>query len=200
MGPRADSALPLAAPVMDPRRLEARLQRLPRRRTLAERPVARSGVVAAFADGEVRRLRALQHAIDLDRVGGTLGRRKVEHDLALGHDCGRLDHVLGEDDTVPVHRPSPGLARELRGWRLPGGLAKRRGHMRGLEAVSLANKDYVAEQYRRWQEDPGSVDERWAIFFAGFDLGADGNGHGLAAAENGAAQAVVDTGEVRVLG
>ncbi len=74
--------------------------------------------------------------------------------------------------------------------------------MRGFEAVSLANKDYVADQYRRWKEDPASVDERWAIFFAGFDLGVDGNGHGPAAElGNGAgAQAIVDTGEVRVLG
>jgi 2-oxoglutarate dehydrogenase E1 component len=73
--------------------------------------------------------------------------------------------------------------------------------MRGLEAVSLANKDYVADQYRRWQEDPASVDERWAIFFAGFDLGADGNGHVEPAGTNGsAAQAIVETGEVRILG
>jgi 2-oxoglutarate dehydrogenase E1 component len=74
--------------------------------------------------------------------------------------------------------------------------------MRGFEAVSLANKDFVAEQYRRWQEDPSSVDERWAIFFAGFDLGADGNGapDAHAVGNGGAAQAIVDTGEVRVLG
>jgi 2-oxoglutarate dehydrogenase E1 component len=74
--------------------------------------------------------------------------------------------------------------------------------MRGFEAVSLANKDWVAEQYRRWQEDPASVDERWGIFFAGFDLGVDGNGdgapHGLGNGAGG--QAIVDTGEVRVLG
>src|SRR5215467_6051675 len=78
--------------------------------------------------------------------------------------------------------------------------------MRGFEAVSLANKDWVAEQYRRWQDDPTSVDERWAIFFAGFDLGADGNGApapdalGAGAGNGAAVQAIVDTGEVRVLG
>ncbi len=73
--------------------------------------------------------------------------------------------------------------------------------MRGFEAVSLASKDWVAEQYRRWTEDPSSVDERWAIFFAGFELGTDGNGQLAApAAGNGAGQAIVDTGEVRVLG
>ena len=50
--------------------------------------------------------------------------------------------------------------------------------MSGLDAVVLANKDYVAEQYRRYQADPSSVDEAWALFFAGFELGAEGNGHG----------------------
>jgi 2-oxoglutarate dehydrogenase complex dehydrogenase (E1) component-like enzyme len=50
--------------------------------------------------------------------------------------------------------------------------------MRGFEAASLANKDYVADQYRRWKDDPSSVDEQWAIFFAGFDLAFDGNGDG----------------------
>src|SRR5512132_22240 len=71
-----------------------------------------------------------------------------------------------------------------------------------FEAVSLANKDWVAEQYRRWQEDPSSVDERWDIFFAGFDLGADGNGGPAphAATNGGVAQAMLDTGEVRILG
>jgi len=43
-----------------------------------------------------------------------------------------------------------------------------------LAGVALANPDYVDEQYRRWLADPGSVDARWAAFFAGFDLGADG--------------------------
>jgi 2-oxoglutarate dehydrogenase E1 component len=42
--------------------------------------------------------------------------------------------------------------------------------------VALANKDYIAEQYRRYQADPASVDERWASFFAGFELAAGGNG------------------------
>src|SRR5439155_1749187 len=47
--------------------------------------------------------------------------------------------------------------------------------MYSLDGVALANKDYVAEQYRRYQADPASVDERWAAFFAGFEL-ANGNG------------------------
>jgi len=47
---------------------------------------------------------------------------------------------------------------------------------RPLAGVALASPDYVDDQYRRWSKDPGSVDERWAAFFAGFDLGADGGG------------------------
>src|SRR5262249_7312826 len=68
-------------------------------------------------------------------------------------------------------------------WRPRRRKAKRRYHlMSGLDAVVLANKDYVAEQYRRYQADPSSVDEAWALFFAGFELGAEGNGHGPQAA------------------
>ncbi len=52
--------------------------------------------------------------------------------------------------------------------------------MAGLDAVALANKDYIAELYRRWQDDPASVGEEWALFFAGFDLAAGGNGAALA--------------------
>src|SRR5262245_19975336 len=53
--------------------------------------------------------------------------------------------------------------------------------MNGIEGLALANKDYVAEQYRRWQVDPHSVDESWALFFAGFELAANG-GNGVAPA------------------
>jgi 2-oxoglutarate dehydrogenase E1 component len=50
-----------------------------------------------------------------------------------------------------------------------------------LDGVALANKDYIAEQYRRYQSNPQSVDEQWRLFFAGFELAADG-GNGAAAA------------------
>jgi 2-oxoglutarate dehydrogenase E1 component len=61
--------------------------------------------------------------------------------------------------------------------------------MNGIEGLALANKDYVAEQYRRWQADPQSVDESWALFFAGFELAAQGgNGAAPAAAAAGPAQ------------
>jgi 2-oxoglutarate dehydrogenase E1 component len=59
--------------------------------------------------------------------------------------------------------------------------------MSTLDFVSRVNADYVEEQYRRYRVDPGSVDERWALFFAGFEMAADGNGLGVAgAAEIGA--------------
>ena len=60
--------------------------------------------------------------------------------------------------------------------------------MNGIEGLALANKDYVAEQYRRWQADPHSVDESWALFFAGFELAAKG-GNGAAPAAIAAAGA-----------
>jgi len=53
--------------------------------------------------------------------------------------------------------------------------------MSPLESVARANKDYVAEQYRRYQADPDSVDDWWKAFFAGFELGTAGNG-GVASA------------------
>ena len=48
--------------------------------------------------------------------------------------------------------------------------------MNGFEGLALANKDYVEEQYRRWKADPRSVDESWALFFAGFELAGRRNG------------------------
>jgi 2-oxoglutarate dehydrogenase E1 component len=50
-----------------------------------------------------------------------------------------------------------------------------------IDSVTLANKDYVAEQYRRYKADPRSVSEEWALFFAGFELGAGGNGAAVGA-------------------
>ena len=58
--------------------------------------------------------------------------------------------------------------------------------MSPLESVARANKDYVAEQYRRYQADPDSVDDWWKAFFAGFELGAAENG-GVAPGAGGAA-------------
>jgi len=50
-----------------------------------------------------------------------------------------------------------------------------------LDFINRANADYVDGLYRQYLRDPASVDEQWAIFFAGFELAA-GNGARLALA------------------
>ena len=40
-----------------------------------------------------------------------------------------------------------------------------------LDFVHRANAEYIEGQYARWRENPGSVPEDWALFFAGLDLG-----------------------------
>src|SRR5262249_11408721 len=37
--------------------------------------------------------------------------------------------------------------------------------------IQRANADYIEEQYRHWLENPRSVPEDWALFFAGVDFG-----------------------------
>src|ERR1700726_1525619 len=37
--------------------------------------------------------------------------------------------------------------------------------------AARANLELIDENYRRWQEDPGSVDPSWSAFFEGFELG-----------------------------
>jgi 2-oxoglutarate dehydrogenase E1 component len=61
----------------------------------------------------------------------------------------------------------------------------------GIESIALANKDYVAEQYRRWKADPASVGEEWALFFAGFELATEGANGGPALARAAAPAAPV---------
>src|SRR5437016_3807449 len=68
--------------------------------------------------------------------------------------------------------------------------------MERIDSVTLANKDYVAEQYRRYQADPRSVGEEWALFFAGFELGASGNGAAVGAATAGAPAAAATSAPV----
>jgi 2-oxoglutarate dehydrogenase E1 component len=41
---------------------------------------------------------------------------------------------------------------------------------RRLDFVQRQNAAYIEEQYARYQRDPDSVGEEWALFFAGFDL------------------------------
>src|SRR6266581_233523 len=66
-------------------------------------------------------------------------------------------------------RPDPGSSGSA-------GTLKEEPRMQPIDSATLANKDYVAEQYRRYKADPRSVGEEWALFFAGFELGASGNG------------------------
>jgi 2-oxoglutarate dehydrogenase E1 component len=37
--------------------------------------------------------------------------------------------------------------------------------------ASRSNLDYIEEQYRRWKDDPSSVEESWRAFFEGYELG-----------------------------
>jgi 2-oxoglutarate dehydrogenase E1 component len=46
--------------------------------------------------------------------------------------------------------------------------------MPSLEAILRASPEFVDAMYRRWREDPDSVDPTWGLFFAGFELGGDG--------------------------
>ncbi|HEY8506315.1 MAG TPA: 2-oxoglutarate dehydrogenase E1 component, partial [Gemmataceae bacterium] len=44
-----------------------------------------------------------------------------------------------------------------------------------MTALTFANRwnlDAIEEFYRRWKQDPASVDERWRAFFEGFELGS----------------------------
>ncbi|MBI1798070.1 MAG: 2-oxoglutarate dehydrogenase E1 component, partial [Candidatus Eisenbacteria bacterium] len=42
-----------------------------------------------------------------------------------------------------------------------------------LDFIQRANGAYIERQYQRYRQDPASVPEEWALFFAGFDLAAD---------------------------
>jgi 2-oxoglutarate dehydrogenase E1 component len=39
-----------------------------------------------------------------------------------------------------------------------------------LDFIARANPEYVESLYRQFQNDPGSVDERWALVFAGYEF------------------------------
>ena len=40
-----------------------------------------------------------------------------------------------------------------------------------FDFFSRANADYIEQLYQQYQADPTAVDERWAVFFAGFEAG-----------------------------
>src|SRR3989441_5283811 len=56
-----------------------------------------------------------------------------------------------------------------------------------------ANIDLIEENYRRWQENPESVDSGWSAFFEGFELGNLPQRDGAAVAEAEAREAALQT-------
>ncbi|MBY0369204.1 2-oxoglutarate dehydrogenase E1 component [bacterium] len=44
-----------------------------------------------------------------------------------------------------------------------------------FDFFSRANAEYIEQLYQQYRNDPASVDERWAVFFAGFEAGNSGN-------------------------
>ena len=55
--------------------------------------------------------------------------------------------------------------------------------------ATRVDPDLLDEKYRRWQEDPESVDSGWAAFFEGFELGDLEERNGAAVAEARPAEA-----------
>src|SRR6266480_1895542 len=55
------------------------------------------------------------------------------------------------------------------------------------------NVDLIEENYRRWQENPESVDSGWSAFFEGFELGNLPQRDGATAAEAEAREAALQT-------
>src|SRR5213080_4073279 len=56
-----------------------------------------------------------------------------------------------------------------------------------------ANIDLIEENYRRWQQNPESVDSGWSAFFEGFELGNLPQPNGAAVAEIEAREAALQT-------
>jgi len=49
--------------------------------------------------------------------------------------------------------------------------------------AARANLELIEDNYRRWQENPESVDSGWSAFFEGFELGNLPQRNGTAVAE-----------------
>ena len=56
-----------------------------------------------------------------------------------------------------------------------------------------ANVDLIEENYRRWQENPESVNSGWSAFFEGFELGNLPQRDGATVAEAEAREAALQT-------
>jgi 2-oxoglutarate dehydrogenase E1 component len=52
--------------------------------------------------------------------------------------------------------------------------------MSWLDHVVRANPDYVESLYEQYRRDPATVDERWALLFAGYEWARDGAGPAIA--------------------
>src|SRR5207244_3823283 len=61
------------------------------------------------------------------------------------------------------------------------------------------NIEYVDEQFRRWQQDPNSVDTTWQAFFAGMQFAGRLPGGAWEAASSIPADARIQTGVVRLV-
>jgi 2-oxoglutarate dehydrogenase E1 component len=55
--------------------------------------------------------------------------------------------------------------------------------------ASRWNLDLIEENYRRWRDDPASVDESWRVFFEGYELGLSDSGMSRCDVEQDAARA-----------
>jgi 2-oxoglutarate dehydrogenase complex dehydrogenase (E1) component-like enzyme len=42
--------------------------------------------------------------------------------------------------------------------------------MDAFDSIARTNSEYVETLYRRYRETPSSVDESWALIFAGYDF------------------------------
>ncbi len=58
--------------------------------------------------------------------------------------------------------------------------------------IHQANAEFIEQQYARFREDPHSVPEEWALFFAGFELSGTAAAPAAAASAGGGAHALVN--------
>src|SRR2546423_1046555 len=55
-----------------------------------------------------------------------------------------------------------------------GGVQGKREPMSSPTFATGWNLTAIEDAYQRWQADPSAVDDRWRLFFEGFELGAAG--------------------------
>jgi 2-oxoglutarate dehydrogenase E1 component len=67
--------------------------------------------------------------------------------------------------------------------------------MRASTFVQRANLDLIEDYFRRWQNDPASVDDSWRSFFEGYSLGLDASPSASGSASASASRAALAQGE-----